>query len=365
MVTQTGRGRAPVSVQPAHHRQAGRGGGGARRCVCGPGDLGVLQRPGLAAPGGVGQAATPSPAGRTAPLELTFDVPRTWKRPRSTPSRAGTSAPGWSMWKRVLHDAPVGGPLPEGSPVQPGPMTGGAGGVPGAENNGGTVRLEDTEGSAAWPSPLWRGWRTTPGPCTSALTALPHAMPLSLFFDVAGQARLEDKVRFEAWNGSRFEPVRAVDLTRNLLHPGVMLLYLPKPLPACTLFGAQGYWLRPLPQLLSGQRRGLAPGGGHPLNTVEAVQRERAEEERFSVGAYEAGKDPAPAPQPGAGRPGLGGRGGLPGGVRRRGPGPGAPRPGGAGAGGPGDHPLLGAVGAAGSADPGRPRGAVLLSGPL
>ena len=59
----------------------------------------------------------------------------------------------------------------------------------------------------------------------------------------AGRVLLEDKLVVEAWTGKRFEPVRAVDLTRNLLHPGVMLLYLPRPLPEHTLFGQTGHWL--------------------------------------------------------------------------------------------------------------------------
>ena len=87
----------------------------------------------------------------------------------------------------------------------------------------------------------------------------------------------------------RFEPVRVIDLTRNLLHPGVMLLYLPRPLPEHTLFGRTGHWLR-----LS-RSSYLDRGGGWPwmngveLNIVGAVQREQAEDELFSAGPYEAG----------------------------------------------------------------------------
>lgn len=115
-------------------------------------------------------------------------------------------------------------------------------------------------------------------------------MPLSILFDMAGRVTLEDKVRFEAWTGSRFETVRSVDLTRNLLHPGVMLLYLPKPLPAHRMLDTDGHWLR-----LSCSSYLENPGGcprvdAIRLNTVEAFQRERAEEERFFVSAYEAGK---------------------------------------------------------------------------
>ena len=106
----------------------------------------------------------------------------------------------------------------------------------------------------------------------------------------AGRVKLEDKLRFEAWTGERFEPVRTVDLTRNLLHPGVMLLYLPKSLPTHSRFGMEGCWLR-----LS-RSSYLENSGGWPrvnavrLNMVEAVQRQRAEEQIFSAGIYEANK---------------------------------------------------------------------------
>ena len=192
----------------------------------------------------------------------------------------------------------------------------------------------------------------------------PHAMPLSIFFDMAGRVNLEDKVRFEAWNGTRFEAVRTVDLTHNLLHPGVMLLYLPKPLPVHTLFGTEGYWLR-----LS-RSSYLDNPGGWPrvnaihLNTVEAFQRERAQEERFSVSAYEAGKTLSLLH-----RPVLEAQvwvdeiGGLTVSEAEAWP---SPCPSGwSWSGRTGSSPLLGTLAAAGPFGPGRAGGALLQPGPL
>ena len=225
------------------------------------------------------------------PLELTFDVPEDLEEAEVN------AQPGWYIRARVVHVENEFSMTPRWVvPFLKGAQCTWAydRGVPveylAAENNGGTVRLEDTEGIGRLAFPALEGLEDHPRAMYFCFDRSPHAMPLSLFFDVAGQARLEDKVRFEAWNGSRFEPVRAVDLTRNLLHPGVMLLYLPKPLPACTLFGAQGYWLRLSRSSYLDSAGGWPRVGAIHLNTVEAVQRERAEEERFSVGAYEAGK---------------------------------------------------------------------------
>lgn len=159
-----------------------------------------------------------------------------------------------------------------------------------AENNGSRVTLEEAEHVQRLAFPALEALAEHPRAMYFRFDRSPHAMPLSIFFDMAGRVKLDDKVRFEAWTGSRFEPVRTVDLTRNLLHSGTMLLYLPKPLPTHTFFGREGCWLR-----LS-RSTYLDNSGEWPrvnalhLNVVEAVQREQAAEERFSVSAYEAGK---------------------------------------------------------------------------
>ena len=225
------------------------------------------------------------------PLELTFDVP-------DDLAEAEVNAqPGWYIRARVIHVENEFSMTPRWVV----PFLKGAActwaydrGLPAerleAENNGSTVRLEEAEGVRRLAFPALEGLAEHPRAMYFCFDRSPHAMPLSILFDMAGRVNLEDKVRFEAWTGSRFESVRTVDLTRNLLHPGVMLLYLSGPLPSHALFGTEGYWLR-----LS-RSSYLDNAGGWPkvravrLNTVEALQRERAEEERISVGAYEAGK---------------------------------------------------------------------------
>ena len=158
------------------------------------------------------------------------------------------------------------------------------------ENNGDVIVMEETAQVNRLAFPALVGLEDHPQAMYFCMDRSPHAMPLSLYIEVAGRVKLEDKLRFEAWTGERFELVRTVDLTHNLLHPGVILLYLPTPLPTHTLFGTEGCWLR-----LS-RSSYLENGGGRllvnqiRLNMVEAVQRQRAEEQLFSTGIYEANK---------------------------------------------------------------------------
>lgn len=225
------------------------------------------------------------------PLELTFDVPADQTRTEVN------AQPGWYIRARVIHVEHEFSMTPRWVvPFLKGAVCTWAydRGLPvqrlEAENNGSTVCQENAEGIRSLGFPALMGLEDHPRAMYFRFDRSPHAMPLSILFDVAGQVILEDKVRFEAWNGSRFEPVRTVDLTRNLLCPGFMLLYLPDPLPVHTLFGRSGCWLR-----LS-RSSYLDNTGGWPrvnavhLNTVSALQRERVAEERFSVNTYEAGK---------------------------------------------------------------------------
>ncbi len=158
-----------------------------------------------------------------------------------------------------------------------------------AENNGGVVEMTDIAQVEQLAFTALEGLEEHPRAVYFRFDRSPHAMPLSLFFDVAGRAKLEDKLRIEAWTGSRFESVRSIDLTRNLLHPGVMLLYLPRPLPEHSLFGQRGCWLRLSRSSYLEQDGGLWVNSVR-LNIVEAVQRQQAEDEFFSTGPYEADK---------------------------------------------------------------------------
>ena len=116
----------------------------------------------------------------------------------------------------------------------------------------------------------------------------PHAMPLSLLFEVVGRVPLTDKLMWECCTGGRFEAVAAVDLTGNLHHTGQVMLYLPERLPRVSLFGEEGCWLRvsrssgfqgPEPCVASVQ-----------LNTVTARQLQREPELYFNTAPYDAGK---------------------------------------------------------------------------
>lgn len=159
-----------------------------------------------------------------------------------------------------------------------------------AENNGSVVELSDTAGVERLAFPALEGLEEHPRAMYFRFDRSPHAMPLAILFDVAGRVKLEDKLHFEAWTGQRFEPVRSVDLTRNLLHPGVMLLYLPRPLPEHALFGQTGCWLRLSRSSYLEQEGGAVRVNAVRLNIVEAVQRQQTEDEFFSTGPYEAGK---------------------------------------------------------------------------
>ena len=228
---------------------------------------------------------------RDGQMELTFDVPEDLLRTEINAQE------GWYIRARVVHvenefstkprwvvpllkEAECTWVYDRGLPAQ----------RLRAENNGSVAAMEEAQEIRSLAFPALEGLEEHPRAIYFCFDRSPHAMPLSILFDAAGRVKLEDKVRFEAWTGSRFEPVRTVDLTRNLLHPGVMLLYLSKPLPVHRLFGTEGYWLR-----LS-RSSYLDNAGGWPrmnairLNIVEAVQRERAQEERFSARTYEAGK---------------------------------------------------------------------------
>ena len=162
-----------------------------------------------------------------------------------------------------------------------------------SRNNGSAVDMEDVEQTRELGFLAYEGLSEAPRAMYLSFDRSPDGMPLSLYFDVAGRVNLGDTLRVEAWTGQRFESVRTVDTTRNLLHPGVMLLYLPRPLPEGDFFGETGCWLRLV------RSSYLESAGGYPRvrgiypNIVSGCQRETGEEMRFSVGPYEANKEVA------------------------------------------------------------------------
>lgn len=157
-----------------------------------------------------------------------------------------------------------------------------------AENNGETAVLEDVSGVSELNFTALEGLADHPAAMYFRFDRSPNAMPLSIYFDVAGRVKLTDKLNFEAWNGSRFEPVNCVDLTRNLLHPGTMLLRLPGPLAEGTMFGVTGYWLRLSRSSYLAPAYGVPQISGMDLNVVDADARQAGMEEVFSAGVYEA-----------------------------------------------------------------------------
>ncbi len=118
--------------------------------------------------------------------------------------------------------------------------------------------------------------------------ASPHAIPLSLRFQVEGRARLRGQLMWEYWNGKRFEPIRAVDQTDRLLHSGEMFLFLPDRVPETELIGLTGYWLR---LSRSAAEEGVMPSvASVTVNAVSVSQRQRERDQLFDTEIYEAGK---------------------------------------------------------------------------
>ncbi len=116
----------------------------------------------------------------------------------------------------------------------------------------------------------------------------PHAMPLSLRFQVEGRASLTGQLLWEYWNGKDFEPIRTVDQTERLLHSGEMFLFLPRRLPEAEKFGASGFWLR---LNCSAEEKGVMPTvASVTVNAVSACQRQRETDQYFDTDIYEAGK---------------------------------------------------------------------------
>ncbi len=159
-----------------------------------------------------------------------------------------------------------------------------------SENNGCLVELDEMENVEDAQFPAVVSLPEKPRAVYLCFDRSPHAMPLSILFEVAGRAPLDDKLAFEAWAGGRFKPVRSVDLTRNLMHTGMAFLYLPDPLPEAVFFGEAGHWIRVIRSSYQENSKGYPRVNAVRLNTVAAVQRRQAEEQRFDCGVYEAGK---------------------------------------------------------------------------
>ncbi len=157
-----------------------------------------------------------------------------------------------------------------------------------SENNGQQHELTDAHCVSHLMFPALTPMAPEPAAMYFRFSASPHAMPLSLRFQVEGRARLTGHLMWEYWNGKDFEPIRTVDQTERLMHSGEMFLFLPERLPEAEMFGAAGYWLR-----LS---RSAAESGVMPtvasvtVNAVSAAQIRREKDQLFDTEIYEAGK---------------------------------------------------------------------------
>lgn len=158
----------------------------------------------------------------------------------------------------------------------------------GAENNGRRIEMHDTMGMDELHLPALEPM--VPGTRAMYLRfdRSPHAMPLSLRFEMIGRVPRAEKLIWECWTGKQFEAAATVDLTGNLQHTGQVLLYLPEPLPQEMMFGEQGCWLR---VSRSSDFDGPAPCvAAITPNTVVARQMQRQQDLYFNTAPYDAGK---------------------------------------------------------------------------
>lgn len=158
----------------------------------------------------------------------------------------------------------------------------------GAENNGRHVVLNDAADITDLHLPALGPMEDAPRAMYLRFDRSPHAMPLSLLFEVVGRVPRTDKLIWECCTGERFEAVGTVDLTGNLHHTGQVMLYLPERLPPVSLFGQEGYWLR--------VSRSSGFEGPSPCvaavhrNTVTARQVQQEQDLYINTAPYEAGK---------------------------------------------------------------------------
>ena len=157
-----------------------------------------------------------------------------------------------------------------------------------SENNGIVRSIEDAHLVTHLAFPALTPMAPERGTMVFRFSASPHAMPLSLRFQVEGRARLRGQLLWEYWNGKSFEPVRAIDQTERLMHSGEMFLFLPEKVPEAEMFGVPGFWLR---LSRSAAEEGVMPAvASVTVNAVSAGQRQRETDQVFDTAIYEAGK---------------------------------------------------------------------------
>lgn len=158
----------------------------------------------------------------------------------------------------------------------------------GAENNGRRVEYRDAASITDLHLPALVPMEQSPCAMYLRFDRSPHAMPLSMLFEIVGRDPFTEKLRWECCRNGRFETVSTADFTDNLSHTGQVLLYLSEPLPRVNLFGREGHWLR---VSRSSTFDGPAPRvSAIRLNTVTAKENQRETDLYFSVAPYDADK---------------------------------------------------------------------------
>ncbi len=159
-----------------------------------------------------------------------------------------------------------------------------------AYNNAKMVEIESAANVSNLNIAVYRPMPVHPRAMYLRFSASPHAMPLSMLFDVAGEKILDSKIVFEAYRDGRFSQVRAIDRTQNLRYSGIAFLYVPERLEEAEFFGVPGYWLRMSLSSLATDESRAPYVNGITLNTVLAQQRQAAAEQLFEAGVYDANK---------------------------------------------------------------------------
>lgn len=157
-----------------------------------------------------------------------------------------------------------------------------------AENNGETVRIEDSDRVSELNLEVLRMMDAEENAMYLRFDRSPHGMPLSLGFRLDGRSRIGEKLIWEMDTSSGFVPVQCIDRTDNLSQSGDVFLYLTAPLPERSLYGENGFWLR---IRRSTRNPGVLPCVREIItNTVPAVQYQREPSQYFSTDIYEVGK---------------------------------------------------------------------------
>ncbi len=159
-----------------------------------------------------------------------------------------------------------------------------------AYNNAGKAEIASAAGIESLNLAVYKPMEPHPRAMYLRFSASPHAMPLSMLFSVAGEKLLGSKILFEAYANGRFSQARAIDRTENLRYSGIAFLYVPEPLEEAEFFGQSGYWLRMSLSSYAFDESRAPRISGVELNTVLARQSQRAAEQLFDTGVYDAGK---------------------------------------------------------------------------